>query len=307
MNQRITSPIFAVVVTYEPDEILLLQLLLALRPQISGGIIVNNACTLPLSDEYFQKIGFSVRHLKSNTGIATALNVGFEWAGLQGAGFVITFDQDSEPAPDMVSLLLQAYRSQAETGLAVGAVGPQQVDRRSGRLAPFIAPINGYRHKMLPVAGQIIEVDHLITSGCLVSLQTWISVGPFLDALFIDYVDIEWSLRMRSKGWHLYGVGGASLAHSIGDDIRQWGGRQVAWHRPLRHYYLFRNGLYLQTLPYIPLMWKLSDCIQLVKKLIFFTFFGRPRMSHLRAMLKGLRDGVSGRLGGFTDPAEESK
>ena len=297
MNQSTTTTIFAVVVTYEPDEALLSRLLLALAPQVSGGIIINNASSLSLPDVYLQQAGFSVRHLNSNVGVATALNAGFDWARAQGAGFVITFDQDSEPAPDMVSRLLGAYSAQLEAGHKVGAVGPQQVDRRSGRVAAFIAPIVGPRRKMLPVDGQALEVDHLITSGCLVPLQAWLSTGSFLDALFIDYVDIEWSLRMRSKGWHLYGVGGASLIHTIGDDIKHWGGRQVAWHGPPRHYYLFRNGVYLQTLPHIPLMWKLSDALQLLKKLVFFTLVGRPRTAHLKAMLRGIKNGFYKRLG----------
>ncbi|TAG35678.1 MAG: glycosyltransferase family 2 protein [Polaromonas sp.] len=302
MNQSGSVTIFAVIVTYEPDEVLLSQLLLALAPQVSGGIIVNNSNSLSLSDAYLQHVGFSVQHLNSNVGVAAALNAGFNWARAQDAGFVITFDQDSEPAPDMVSRLLSAYILQMEAGHKVGAVGPQQIDRRSGGIAPFIAPIVGRRRRILPQDGQALEVDHLITSGCLMPLQAWLSTGPFLDSLFIDYVDIEWSLRMRSKGWHLYGVGGASLKHSIGDDIKHWGVRQVAWHSPLRHYYLFRNGVHLQTLPYIPLMWKLSDALQLSKKLVFFTFVGRPRIAHLKAMLLGIKHGFKKRLGPAQTP-----
>ncbi len=302
MNQISPPCVVAVVVTFKPDETLLSRLLLTLAPQVSAGIIVNNANSLYLPDTYFQQAGFSVRHLNSNTGIATALNVGCDWATAQGAAFVITFDQDSEPAPDMVSRLLDAYSSQLEAGHKVGAVGPQQVDRRSGRVAPFIAPIAGPRRKKLPVKSQALEVDHLISSGCLIPLQAWLSTGPYLDALFIDYVDIEWSLRLRSKGWHLYGVGGATLMHSIGDDIKHWGGQQVAWHAPLRHYYLFRNGVYLQTLPYIPLIWKLSDALQLLKKLIFFTLVGRPYRAHLKAMLLGVKHGFKKRLGSAPVP-----
>jgi rhamnosyltransferase len=297
MNQSTTSSIFAVVVTYKPDEELLFRLLIALAPQVSGGVLINNASSLHMPDSHFEQIGFSVRHMNSNVGVATALNVGFESARVQGAGFVITFDQDSQPAPDMVSRLLLAYSVQTAAGNKVGAVGPQQVDRRSGRIAPFIAPIVGSRSKIMPGNGQALEVDHLITSGCLVPLQAWVEAGPFLDALFIDYVDIEWSLRLRSRGWCLYGVGGASLIHSIGDVIMHWGGQQVAWHSPLRHYYQFRNGVYLQTLPYIPLVWKLSDALQLLKKVVFFTLVGRPRSAHMKAMLLGAKNGFLKRLG----------
>ena len=296
--------IFAVVVTYEPDGVLLSRLLQALSPQVTGGIVVNNGHSLPLSDEYLRRVGFAARHLRSNTGVATALNTGFQWAEAQNAEFVITFDQDSEPASDMVSRLLGAYQNLVASGRQVGAVGPQQVDRRTGQRADFMAPISWRRRRVMPAAGQTVEVDHLITSGCLVPMAAWKSAGAFLDPLFIDYVDIEWSLRLRHRGWHLCAVGDATLTHSIGDDIKHWCGRQIPWHSPLRHYFMFRNGVYLQKLPHISIGWKLSDGFQLMKKLVFFTLVGRPRSAHLRAMLRGIRDGWRGRLGPPAHPIE---
>lgn len=293
--------IFAVIVTYEPDAVLLSRLLQAVTPQVTGAVVVNNGHSLPLSDDALRQAGFAVRHLQSNTGVATALNAGFEWAQAQEAEFVITFDQDSEPAPDMVARLLRAYQDLVASGQKVGAVGPEQVDRRTARRAPFMAPISGRRRRVQPDAGQAVEVDHLITSGCLVPMAAWRGAGAFLEPLFIDYVDIEWSLRLRHLGWHLFGVGGATLRHSIGDDVKHWGGRQIPWHSPLRHYFLFRNAVYLQKLPHISLGWKLSDDLQLLKKLVFFSLVGRPRWAHLRAMLHGMRDGWHGRLGPAPD------
>ena len=299
--------IFAVIVTYQPDATLLARLLNALSAQVSGGIVVNNGSVLPLADGYFQRLNFTVKHLQSNTGVATALNEGLLWAQAQDADFAITFDQDSEPAPDMVSRLVLAHQNLSASGQKVGAVGPQQVDRRTGRRAPFLAPISHQRRRVVPEAGQTVEVDHLITSGCLVPIHVWREVGPFLDELFIDYVDIEWSLRLRHRGWRLFGVGGATLTHSIGDDVAQWWGWRFPWHSPLRHYFIFRNGTYVQKLPHVSLGWKVFDAIQLAKKMVIFTLVGRPRSAHLRAMLRGIRDGWCGRLGAFTGPAEAAK
>jgi len=303
-NRRTSTPrIFAVVVTYQPDEVLLARLLTALAPQVAGGVIINNGHSLPLSDEHLRQTGFAVRHLQSNTGVATALNTGFWWAETQDIEFVITFDQDSEPASDMVAHLLGAYQELVASGQKVGAVGPVQIDRRTGRRAAFLEPISRWRRQVTPVAGQTVEVDHLISSGYLVPMVAWKGVGAFFDALFIDYVDVEWSLRLRHHGWHLFGVGNATLMHSMGDDIRQWCGRQFPWHSPLRHYFMFRNGIYLQKLPHISIGWKLFDGFQLLKRLVLFTLFGRPRSAHLRAMLRGIGDGWHSRLGPASDPS----
>jgi rhamnosyltransferase len=297
-DPNVVNPrVFAVVVTYEADKNLLMRLLQALGPQVAAGIVVNNGTSLPWQDSHATEAGFSVVHLGINAGVATALNRGFEWATAKGADFVITFDQDSEPAPDMVSRLLESYQRLVMAGHLVGAVGPQQVDRRTARVAPFLAPISGIRRRIFPTTGHPVKVDHLITSGCLVPVAAWHCMGKFLDPLFIDYVDVEWSLRARHFGWHLFGVEGAILTHSIGDDVKFWRDQQIPWHSPLRHYFQFRNGVYLQKLRHVPIGWKLSDCFYMLKKLVFFTLVGRPRSAHLGAMWRGFRDGLRGRLG----------
>jgi rhamnosyltransferase len=289
--------IVAIVVTYEPDQHLLSQLLLALSPQVAGGILINNGHHLPISDEVLEKEAFEVQHLQKNIGVASALNLGFQWAQAKNAEFVVTFDQDSKPAPDMVLKLFDAYQVQVAAGIKVGAVGAQQIDRRTGRHAYFLAPITGKRRKILPIEGETIEVDHLITSGCLVPVKVWGEAGFFLDALFIDYVDIEWCLRLRHCGWHFFGVGDALLNHSIGDNVKEWAGKTIPCHSPMRHYFMIRNGIYLQKLPYISFGWKIAEILQIIKKIILFSWTGHPRPAHIRAMWLGLCDGWHGRLG----------
>ncbi len=285
----------AVVVAYRPDAHLLGRLLHALAPQVQGGVVINNGSDLPLADAALAQLGFEVRHLGDNLGVAAALNQGFRWALDRGADFIISFDQDSEPAADMVARLLRAHAALAAAGRQVGALGPQQVDRRSGRVADAFAPVRWRHHRVQPQPGQVLEVDHLITSGCLVPAAAWRHAGPMLEPLFIDYVDIEWSLRARARGLALFVVGGALLQHALGDGVHHWRGRQVAKHSPLRHYYLVRNGLWLQKLPYIPWSWKLPNLVALAKKFVFFSLASRPRGAHIRAMLRGIWAGLTGK------------
>jgi len=99
----------------------------------------------------------------------------------------------------------------------------------------------------------------------------------------------------------LFAVGGAQMQHSIGDNYRQFMGKQVPIHSPLRHYYLMRNGIFLQKLPTISLGWKMSDAWQLVKKFIFFGFFLPQHATRWRMMLRGIRDGLRGKLGMYRE------
>ena len=295
----LTQPhLTALIITYRPDPSLLNRLLLALAPQVTQGRVIHNGSAVDFPASVVLPVGFSCDYLGDNLGIATALNHGCTWAEAEGADYILTFDQDSEPAPDMVAVLLAAYDDLTATGQRVGAVGPVQADRRTGKLSHFLAPIHGARHWVQPTVGTCVEVDHLITSGCLFPLAAWQNNGRFLDALFINYVDTEWSLRLRSHGWQLYGVGSARLLHAIGDEVVKWRGQEIAMHSPLRHYFLLRNGVYLQTLPYISAAWKRSDALQLLKKWVFFSLVGRPRWAHFGMMLRGILDGLKGRLGG---------
>lgn len=292
-----TAVVAAIVVVFEPDLQQLSKILRTIAPQVQMGCIIHNGANFPSDGIQLELSNFTVVHLGSNLGVASALNAGFSWAQEMHANYVVSFDHDSEPASDMVAHLMSAYKALAHLNHKLVAVGPQQIDGHTGEPAPFIAPIFGTRRKVFPQNGEPVEVDHLISSGCLVPLQAWTDGGDFLEPLFIDYVDIEWCLRLRSKGWKFFGVREASLMHRIGEGVRRIGKSQVAWHGPHRHYFVFRNGVYLQKMSYISQAWKLSDAWQLAKKFVFFTLVARPPTAHVRAMLTGMRDGWLGKLG----------
>ncbi|MCV5831057.1 hypothetical protein OFN28_30780, partial [Escherichia coli] len=50
-----------------------------------------------------------------------------------------------------------------------------------------------------------VDVDHLIASGSLIPVDVFEKIGGMDDSLFIDYVDVEWSLRARYQGLRCYG------------------------------------------------------------------------------------------------------
>jgi hypothetical protein len=45
--------------------------------------------------------------------------------------------------------------------------------------------------KYRPVAGEIVPVDFLISSGSLISLAALADIGPFDESLFIEHVGTE--------------------------------------------------------------------------------------------------------------------
>ncbi|WP_306604952.1 glycosyltransferase family 2 protein [Azonexus sp.] len=291
--------VVAVVVTYHPDLDALSALFERLRPQVASIVAVDNGSG-PFLPEFLATragAGIHVISLPGNTGVANAVNVGMQWARQAGATMVVTFDQDSLPAPDMVACLLAAYAQLQQDGVRVGALGPLQIDRRSQLPTPFVAAAEKGWKRVLPVVGEVLEVDHLITSGCLFPLAVIEQIGPMLAELFIDGVDLEWSWRCRAAGFRLYGIERASLLHAIGDRIVSFCGRQLHLHGPLRQYYILRNTLYLRTLDHSPAAWRRVCWRGLLMRLVFFSLFASPRFEYCRLMLLGVKHGLTGRLG----------
>ncbi len=292
----------AVIVTWNPVLSVLFEQLERLEKQVEGGIIVDNG-----SPPYVQarlqtmahRFGFDVWCNQQNTGVAAALNQGIAHAREAGASHVLLLDQDSLPAPDMLSELHKAL-DELSRETRVGAVGPAFEDLRSGAKAPFVRigfPLN---HKHLAAPGERVRCDFLITSGCLIPLPVLDAVGDMDAGLFIDNVDLEWSFRAAGKGYALYGVGDAQMGHSIGDGIRRMLLKSSFVHAPVRQYYMMRNRILLYRRAATPRTWIAQDIPRAILKLVRFSLFIAPRRSNAHAMLKGIRDGVRGRTGAIS-------
>ena len=298
--------VIAIVVTYRPAIEQLERLVRALRPQVDAIVVVDNGSEVSVSQWLGAQGNSSFRALLlgENVGVAAAQNKGLELAREQGAEYAILFDQDSLPAPDMVERLVEAVRVRQADGVLVAAVGPRYCDPRRQALRPFVRTrglVIGRCDCRAP--DDVLEVDHLISSGSLIPMSSLLAVGPMSEALFIDYVDTEWILRAKHYGFRAYGVCAASMTHSLGDaPMRVWG-REVVVRSPLRHYYMFRNAIWMYRQSWIPMAWKMADGLRLLQKFMLYAVFAKPRLDHLRMMYRGTWHGLRGRMGRF-DPVE---
>jgi rhamnosyltransferase len=138
--------ILAVVVTYNPNIDELLRLIKALIHQVSHIVIVDNGSAVDVKSFLINRNDTSVHFLplNNNLGIATAQNAGIAWAREHKADYVVLFDQDSEPATDMIERLLEATESMVSQGYKVGAVGPRYMDDRQNNPPPFIR-VQGFK------------------------------------------------------------------------------------------------------------------------------------------------------------------
>lgn len=292
--------VVAVVVTFCPNIPELLGLIRALHSQVAAVILVDNGSHGAVRALVDGKptAGIVLIETGDNLGVAAAQNLGIAMARKMDATHVALFDQDSLPSPDMINILLAAAERLERNGVRVACVGPRYVDPRQENPPPFIR-IEGVRLVRCRCEGErdVVSVDYLISSGSLIPVSALSEVGDMCEALFIDYVDIEWGLRAKSFGFRSYGVCAAKMVHSLGESPILVGPVTVPVHSPLRHFYLFRNSVWMWRRSRIPLNWKLVDAYRLPMKFVFYALFAKPRRAHVTMMLKGVWYGLAGRMG----------
>ncbi len=289
----------AVVVTYNPEAEVLNALLKAIEQQVAYIIVVDNGSKEQAIENIRQAIPENGQLIEKgyNSGISGAINTGVIAAENFNATHIVLFDQDSIPGLDMVEKLLLAMNDKREEGANVAAVGPKYSDIKGDHVSPFVKLV-GWRLQRVDCGDdEIVAVDHLISSGCLISMEALYEVGGMEQKLFIDYVDIEWSLRAINRGYSLFGVGAARMQHDLGDELVSVLGRTIPLHSSLRYYYLIRNGVWVLLQPWVSQDWKKMDLIRLCKIYVVFSLFAGTKFDNWKMMSKGILHAIKGRMG----------
>jgi len=291
--------VLAVAVTYNPHLPLLGKALQSVAAQVQGLVVVDNGSAN--AGEIRAIVSAAGGHFllnETNRGIAAAQNQGIDVARTKGFSHILLLDQDTVLAPEVVADLSANLAALEEEHGKVAAIGPAYFEVNSQQMTKAYRN-HGLRLSRISLgsATQPVASDSIIASGSLIPLAVLDKVGWFREDLFIDLVDVEWCFRARAAGFESFLSPTARVDHHLGSGTVKLGSRQIAVHIPLRNYYWVRNALWLARQPYTPLAWRLyftSRCL---------AFFGTypiltdNKIERLRLMARGLRDGLTGRLG----------
>lgn len=292
------SNICAVIVTYHPDENLQLRIN-RIAKQVSKVIIVDNNssdnCLVALK-QMSNTLGAKLILNTQNLGIATALNQGFSYAIQSQVPYewVLTLDQDTLVSNDIIKNLVQSY-NECPIKNQVAIVGANYREWTTGKLL--------YTNKSNKDLW--CEVEILPTSGCLTSISSYLQAGKFRDSFFIDYVDDEFCMRLRSHGFKIIISPTVSMTHPLGyyKHSRFYkivsGKELVSNYTPIRHYYWTRNGVLLagENL-FKDVRWSVRTLYYiLLKRLMITVLFEDNKISKLWHIFLGLIHAVSGRTG----------
>jgi rhamnosyltransferase len=285
----------AVIVTFNPSEELIANVV-AIRGQVDQLVIVDN-CSAPAGREIVRRAvectDSTCVFNSENLGIARALNQGAQFAEQENARWLATFDQDSRPSSSMLRKMHEAIS--------------QCVDSREvGVAAPFyINPITGLpllRARRRSSASQrLVQVRSVMTSGNLVRLSAWRAVGGFDESFFIDYVDHDFCLRVRRKGFVIIQLLDAPLQHQLGGlSSRNLGFISItaSHHNSVRRYYVTRNRMltWRRHMTFDP-AWVVHDVFRFFSELIKILLVENDVLNKLRAILRGLVDAAKRRTG----------
>lgn len=278
-----------VVVTFHPDSEVLINLT-AVRPEVEHLIVVDNGSTAqelaPLRVAS-QSMNFELIENGENLGIASALNIGIRRAMQLNAFYIFLFDQDSRVTDGFVATMIATFRG-SRWGAELGILVPQYTDIRHG--TPLFS--NRVRHGL----------EAAMTSGSLLRAETFTRCGYFVDDLFIDGVDYEFSLRLRKIGYVIDECSEAMLLHSPGEPRHHklFGvfRYKTANYSPVRRYYQERNKVWITKryglrFPVFCFKLFLFSSKDFVKILVA----EEDKLIKARYFLRGVLDGIRGRLG----------
>jgi len=239
-----------------------------------------------------------------NVGLASALNIGMKLAAKQGVENVFLLDQDSRPPYRYFQDMLNFKSKLSNTVHRFAFYVPNFYDRNSKTFATF--PLLGrfsLRHVTCRGMPPLVENSALIaiTSGMLITLDSFNKIGPFREDYFIDFVDNEYCLRANILGYSVAVNCDVILDHAVGQrSVKRFHGLTIKpnHHSPIRKYYIFRNGIrttidYFSTYPcYAILM-----MARLTHEILSIVLYEESKYKKIKALILGIYHGFTGRMG----------
>jgi rhamnosyltransferase len=278
--------IAAVVVLYDPVSNVLENINTYIN-QVEKLFVVDNSNIINTS--VVQKIQLlkKVEYIcnNSNIGIASALKIGADKALSEGYKYLVTFDQDTIVPSNLISEL----------------IGTMSSDYRVAIAAPFYDNIN---YKLKPNQEGISSPLVVPTSANLLDLIAYTDIGPFSEQLFIDYVDFEYCLRLKIKGYKILQNNSLIVKHNVGNLVRNniLGLKfYTTNHPPIRLYYRTRNRLYLKKKfrSTFPEFFR-KDLINFLKELTKIILMEKNKFKKLEMIFLGYRHFKINKMGKFT-------
>lgn len=276
-----------------------LALLVAQTRALNEIIVVDNASTDGtrelLRDNY---PSVTVIGLPQNEGVSGGYAAGLAHAVERGHDWIWMLDQDSSPSLDAIEVLLSTAGKFSESE-RLGLIAPLPFNELSGTPYSFFLWRDG-QVEAVRRDEEVTLADMVISSGSLIRAEAVVTAGLPRRDLFMDFVDYEHCLRLRRHGFLIGVAGRCVMAHRIGHPrtVKLLGKSiERSTHASWRDYYKVRNRAFVVWHLLPSLRAKLFVMRQFVRQLVGALAWDPDKLSRVRFMWRGLRDGIRGRLG----------
>lgn len=274
--------IAAVVILYNPNDSIISNITTYIDV-VSYIYVIDNSDysneNIFLDVPYSKKLKYVFNN--GNQGIAQALNIGCKLAIKDGVKWIITMDQDSK----FLNLKCEKFSTVFENS-NVALYYPNYL-------------IQGQMYdKYIKENNKPIVV---MTSGNFLNLEVYEKVNGFEDKLFIDYVDVDYCLKLLQYGYKIENLPALTLEHELGESMHKsvFSFKAIVTnHSSLRRYYITRNRLYVKEK-----YRTISNAFYQTEKRIFINdilkiiLFEEDKFSKFKSIIKGYSDFKNNRFG----------
>jgi rhamnosyltransferase len=221
-----------------------------------------------------------------NKGMARALNTACEIAIQNNCGWLLTMDQDSKFKETEFLQLANSVKDIVSLYSKTGIISPYHHihDQIDSRKDVDFQPIRS-----------------AMTSGNLLNLEVFTAVSGFEEKLFIDFVDHEYCLRLRKKGFMVIQNNKITLEHALGKfEMKTIFGKKIGIsnHNQTRRYYITRNGLYtVKKYLFFDLLFCNSIIMSIISDSVRILLFEKQKVSKFRAIGLGIWHSIINRYG----------
>ena len=246
--------VLGIIVLYKPTMSHVAINIEAALKQVDKLIVVDNTPKKAMDQTHLKEIE-RIRNVHANEliyvvnndnlGLPASYNFGIEFAKSHNFKFLFILDQDSNLTDDVVNKLLSTYYSLSNSFKvgAVCALNKEKIEYSSDTyLWDFYERSGMYKNK------DVREVALAINSGFMAPISVYEKIGNYDLDYFLDCVDQEMCLRMKTYGFKIFTVENAVVNHSEAELIT---GRilfltfYVKRNDPMRYYYISRGTFQL--------------------------------------------------------------
>jgi GT2 family glycosyltransferase len=267
-------------------------------------IVVDNAssdATVVLLSRTFPEV--TILQLEENVGVGGGFAAGLEYALSKNYEWFWLFDQDSIADASALDRLLSALDVLSEEQEKIGILASLLADPDTGM--EYLGEL--WRDRLIKVPQEqvlspVLFVDSVMSCGSLIRRSALERVGLPRSDFFMDWVDNEFNLRMRHKGFQIVQVRASLVYHRLGEiqHVISFFKRKRAvrlvepsW----RHYFLARNETFTCWHLFGTAKSRFFLLLRLLRRTASHIWHEQRGVENLRMIWAGFWDGYTRNLG----------